>query len=176
MIYDRKLCELLRELMSFTVFIRAATTSYLIVLHRAVQHTWKATISSLKYIQVVMPSRSPSSAFLTLLQGFASDIVRYFAFFSYFTIQLAQLFLCCFADQPPEGKTISEKVGPAERIENSRAPTLWFFSKAVAKTLFPFGENIMSHVVPSALPPPSLHFWLPVQAGRICVFSSIPST
>lgn len=110
MIYDRKL-----------------STSYLIVLHRAVQHTWKASISSLKYIQVVTPSRSPSSAFFTLLQGFASDIVRYVAFFSYFTIQLVQLFLCCFADRPPEGKTISEKVGPAERIENSRAPTLWFF-------------------------------------------------
>lgn len=43
-------------------------------------------------------------------QGIASDIVRHFAFFSYFTIQLAQLFLCCFADQPPEGKTVLEKV------------------------------------------------------------------
>lgn len=79
------------------------------------------------YVQVVMPSGSPSSAFFTVSQGFASDIVRYFAFFSYFTIQLAQLFLCCFADQPPEGKTVLEKVGPAQRIENSRAPTLWFF-------------------------------------------------
>uniref|UniRef100_A0A669B1S8 ABC-type glutathione-S-conjugate transporter n=1 Tax=Oreochromis niloticus TaxID=8128 RepID=A0A669B1S8_ORENI len=46
--------------------------------------------------------------------GIASDIVRYLAFFSYFTIQLAQLFLCCFADQPPEGKIISEKVGRGE--------------------------------------------------------------
>lgn len=96
-------------------------------MHRPVQHNRKATILSSKYIQVVMPSRSPSSAFFIVLQGFASDIVRYFAFFSYFTIQLAQLFLCCFADQPPEGKTILEKVGPAERIENSRAPILWFF-------------------------------------------------
>lgn len=134
MIYDRKL-----------------STSYLIVLHRAVQHTWKASISSLKYIQVVTPSRSPSSAFFTLLQGFASDIVRYVAFFSYFTIQLVQLFLCCFADRPPEGKTISEKVGPAERIEKEHRPCGFF--KAVVKTLFPFGENIMSHVVPSALAP-----------------------
>lgn len=48
---------------------------------------------------------------LAMDEGIASDIVRYLAFFSYFTIQLAQLFLCCFADQPPEGKTISEKVG-----------------------------------------------------------------
>lgn len=48
---------------------------------------------------------------LSYPQGIASDIVRYFAFFSYFTIQLAQLFLCCFADQPPEGKNVLEKVG-----------------------------------------------------------------
>uniref|UniRef100_A0A665TYM5 ABC-type glutathione-S-conjugate transporter n=1 Tax=Echeneis naucrates TaxID=173247 RepID=A0A665TYM5_ECHNA len=38
---------------------------------------------------------------LAMDEGIASDIVRYLAFFSYFTIQLAQLFLCCFADQPP---------------------------------------------------------------------------
>lgn len=62
-----------------------------------------------------------------IFQGFASDVVRYSAFFSYFTIQLAQLFLCCFADQPPEGKTILDKVGSAEHIENARAPILWFF-------------------------------------------------
>uniref|UniRef100_A0A8C4NUQ3 ABC-type glutathione-S-conjugate transporter n=1 Tax=Dicentrarchus labrax TaxID=13489 RepID=A0A8C4NUQ3_DICLA len=36
---------------------------------------------------------------LAMDEGIASDIVRYLAFFSYFTIQLAQLFLCCFADQ-----------------------------------------------------------------------------
>lgn len=48
--------------------------------------------------------------YMFIPQGIASDIVRYFAFFSYFTIQLAQLFLCCFADQPPEGKTVLEKV------------------------------------------------------------------
>uniref|UniRef100_A0A8C5H3J6 ABC-type glutathione-S-conjugate transporter n=1 Tax=Gouania willdenowi TaxID=441366 RepID=A0A8C5H3J6_GOUWI len=51
---------------------------------------------------------------LAMDEGIASDIVRYLAFFSYFSIQLAQLFLCCFADQPPEGKTISEKVGKGE--------------------------------------------------------------
>uniref|UniRef100_A0A8C4HXN3 ABC-type glutathione-S-conjugate transporter n=1 Tax=Dicentrarchus labrax TaxID=13489 RepID=A0A8C4HXN3_DICLA len=53
---------------------------------------------------------------LAMDEGIASDIVRYLAFFSYFTIQLAQLFLCCFADQPPEGKTILEKVGRGECI------------------------------------------------------------
>lgn len=49
-------------------------------------------------------------------QGIASDIVRYLAFFSYFTIQMAQLFLCCFADQPPQGKPNLEKVGREECI------------------------------------------------------------
>uniref|UniRef100_A0A8C8K6C6 ABC-type glutathione-S-conjugate transporter n=1 Tax=Oncorhynchus tshawytscha TaxID=74940 RepID=A0A8C8K6C6_ONCTS len=42
---------------------------------------------------------------LAMYEGITTDIVRYTAFFSYFSLQLAQLFLCCFADQPPEGKT-----------------------------------------------------------------------
>uniref|UniRef100_A0A674EB01 ABC-type glutathione-S-conjugate transporter n=1 Tax=Salmo trutta TaxID=8032 RepID=A0A674EB01_SALTR len=43
---------------------------------------------------------------LVMYEGITTDIVRYTAFFSYFSLQLAQLFLCCFADQPPEGKTV----------------------------------------------------------------------
>uniref|UniRef100_A0A674EA21 ABC-type glutathione-S-conjugate transporter n=1 Tax=Salmo trutta TaxID=8032 RepID=A0A674EA21_SALTR len=43
---------------------------------------------------------------LAMYEGITTDIVRYTAFFSYFSLQLAQLFLCCFADQPPEGKTV----------------------------------------------------------------------
>uniref|UniRef100_A0A8C7IKQ6 ABC-type glutathione-S-conjugate transporter n=1 Tax=Oncorhynchus kisutch TaxID=8019 RepID=A0A8C7IKQ6_ONCKI len=43
---------------------------------------------------------------LAMYEGITTDIVRYTTFFSYFSLQLAQLFLCCFADQPPEGKTV----------------------------------------------------------------------
>uniref|UniRef100_A0AAR2LN52 ABC-type glutathione-S-conjugate transporter n=1 Tax=Pygocentrus nattereri TaxID=42514 RepID=A0AAR2LN52_PYGNA len=38
------------------------------------------------------------------LAGLSPDIVRYLAFFSYFALQLAQLFLSCFADQAPPSK------------------------------------------------------------------------
>uniref|UniRef100_A0A8C9T1I6 ABC-type glutathione-S-conjugate transporter n=1 Tax=Scleropages formosus TaxID=113540 RepID=A0A8C9T1I6_SCLFO len=48
---------------------------------------------------------------LAIDEGFATDAVRYLAFFSYFALQLAQLFLCCFSDQPPStGKTGHTKV------------------------------------------------------------------
>uniref|UniRef100_A0A4W5LXU3 ABC-type glutathione-S-conjugate transporter n=1 Tax=Hucho hucho TaxID=62062 RepID=A0A4W5LXU3_9TELE len=47
---------------------------------------------------------------LVMYEGITTDIVRYTAFFSYFSLQLAELFLCCFADQPPEGKTVLEGV------------------------------------------------------------------
>ncbi|TRY81629.1 hypothetical protein DNTS_014478 [Danionella cerebrum] len=40
---------------------------------------------------------------LAVEQGLSPDIVRYLAFFSYFTLQLAQLFLSCFADRAPSG-------------------------------------------------------------------------
>uniref|UniRef100_A0A8D3DU69 ABC-type glutathione-S-conjugate transporter n=1 Tax=Scophthalmus maximus TaxID=52904 RepID=A0A8D3DU69_SCOMX len=66
------------------------------------------------WVLAVVCSLVPLRAKIQL--GFASDIVRYLAFFSYFTIQLAQLFLCCFADQPPVGKTVLEKVGRGECI------------------------------------------------------------
>uniref|UniRef100_A0AAR2L873 ABC-type glutathione-S-conjugate transporter n=1 Tax=Pygocentrus nattereri TaxID=42514 RepID=A0AAR2L873_PYGNA len=41
---------------------------------------------------------------LAVEQGLSPDIVRYLAFFSYFALQLAQLFLSCFADQAPPSK------------------------------------------------------------------------
>uniref|UniRef100_A0AAQ4P9D6 ABC-type glutathione-S-conjugate transporter n=1 Tax=Gasterosteus aculeatus aculeatus TaxID=481459 RepID=A0AAQ4P9D6_GASAC len=47
------------------------------------------------WVLAVVCSLVPLRAKIQL--GISSDIVRYFAFFSYFTIQLAQLFLCCFA-------------------------------------------------------------------------------
>uniref|UniRef100_A0A3Q3W108 ABC-type glutathione-S-conjugate transporter n=1 Tax=Mola mola TaxID=94237 RepID=A0A3Q3W108_MOLML len=67
---------------------------------------------------------------LALDEGIASDIVRYFAFFSYFTIQLAQLFLCCFADQPPEGKTNPCPVKDASFLSKI---LFWWFTGLVVK-------------------------------------------
>uniref|UniRef100_A0A665TUY4 ABC-type glutathione-S-conjugate transporter n=1 Tax=Echeneis naucrates TaxID=173247 RepID=A0A665TUY4_ECHNA len=61
-------------------------------------------------------------------------IVRYLAFFSYFTIQLAQLFLCCFADQPPVGKTILEKNPcPVKDASFLSKILFWWFTGLVVK-------------------------------------------
>uniref|UniRef100_A0A669CM45 ABC-type glutathione-S-conjugate transporter n=1 Tax=Oreochromis niloticus TaxID=8128 RepID=A0A669CM45_ORENI len=71
---------------------------------------------------------------LAMDEGIASDIVRYLAFFSYFTIQLAQLFLCCFADQPPEGKIISEKNPcPVKDASFLSKILFWWFTGLVVK-------------------------------------------
>uniref|UniRef100_A0A665U086 ABC-type glutathione-S-conjugate transporter n=1 Tax=Echeneis naucrates TaxID=173247 RepID=A0A665U086_ECHNA len=71
---------------------------------------------------------------LAMDEGIASDIVRYLAFFSYFTIQLAQLFLCCFADQPPVGKTILEKNPcPVKDASFLSKILFWWFTGLVVK-------------------------------------------
>lgn len=93
-----------------------------------------------------------------------SDIVRYLAFFSYFSIQLAQLFLCCFADRSPLGKPVLEKVGKNECFplpsqtcmiqltgnktntkERAKETILWVLI-FVVKTLLPFGGNDVIHL------------------------------
>ncbi|XP_031720536.1 multidrug resistance-associated protein 1 isoform X1 [Anarrhichthys ocellatus] len=71
---------------------------------------------------------------LAMDEGIASDIVRYLAFFSYFTIQLVQLFLCCFADQPPEGKTVLEKNPcPVKDASFLSKILFWWFTGLVVK-------------------------------------------
>uniref|UniRef100_A0A4W6C4H6 ABC-type glutathione-S-conjugate transporter n=1 Tax=Lates calcarifer TaxID=8187 RepID=A0A4W6C4H6_LATCA len=71
---------------------------------------------------------------LAMDEGIASDIVRYLAFFSYFTIQLAQLFLCCFADQPPVGKTVLEKNPcPVKDASFLSKILFWWFTGLVVK-------------------------------------------
>uniref|UniRef100_A0A3Q4I0M6 ABC-type glutathione-S-conjugate transporter n=1 Tax=Neolamprologus brichardi TaxID=32507 RepID=A0A3Q4I0M6_NEOBR len=86
---------------------------------------------------------------LAMDEGIASDIVRYLAFFSYFTIQLAQLFLCCFADQPPEGKIISEKNPcPVKDASFLSKILFWWFTGLVVKgyQLFKFEKALASGV------------------------------
>ncbi|KAM7393766.1 hypothetical protein PAMP_020615 [Pampus punctatissimus] len=71
---------------------------------------------------------------LAMDEGITSDIVRYLAFFSYFTIQLAQLFLCCFADQPPEGKPVLEKNPcPVKDASFLSKILFWWFTGLVVK-------------------------------------------
>ncbi|XP_011611326.2 multidrug resistance-associated protein 1 [Takifugu rubripes] len=88
------------------------------------------------WVMAVLCSLVPLRAKIQLAmdEGFASDIVRYFAFFSYFTIQLAQLFLCCFADQPPEGKTVLEKNPcPVKDASFLSKILFWWFTGLVVK-------------------------------------------
>ncbi|KAJ3614828.1 hypothetical protein NHX12_018398 [Muraenolepis orangiensis] len=71
---------------------------------------------------------------LAVDEGIASDIVRYLAFFSYFTLQLAQLFLCCFADQRPEGKAATEKNPcPVKDASFLSKILFWWFTGLVVK-------------------------------------------
>ncbi|XP_062304038.1 multidrug resistance-associated protein 1 [Osmerus eperlanus] len=71
---------------------------------------------------------------LAMEEGISSDIVRYLAFFSYFTLQMAQLFLCCFADQPPEGKTVFEKNPcPVKDASFLSKILFWWFTGLVVK-------------------------------------------
>ncbi|XP_068606933.1 multidrug resistance-associated protein 1-like [Brachionichthys hirsutus] len=98
---------------------------------------------------------------LAMDEGIASDIVRYLAFFSYFIIQLAQLFLCCFADQPPEGKSVSEKNAcPVKDASFLSKILFWWFtglvvkgyrSPLVAEDLWTLREEDTSHKIISEL-------------------------
>ncbi|KAF3843965.1 hypothetical protein F7725_016013 [Dissostichus mawsoni] len=62
---------------------------------------------------------------LAMDEGIVSDIVRYLAFFSYFTIQLAQLFMCCLLTSLQREKNTFQKAC-CERISHPLAgEDLW---------------------------------------------------
>ncbi|XP_056122814.1 multidrug resistance-associated protein 1 [Rhinichthys klamathensis goyatoka] len=66
-------------------------------------------------------------------QGLSPDIVRYLAFFSYFTLQLAQLFLSCFADRAPSGKAVLKNACPVQDASFLSKILFWWFSGLVFK-------------------------------------------
>ncbi|KAG5854427.1 multidrug resistance-associated protein 1-like [Anguilla rostrata] len=72
---------------------------------------------------------------LAVEEGFAADAVRYLAFFSYFSLQMAQLFLSCFADHPPSsGKPIIVKNPcPVQDASFLSKILFWWFSGIVIK-------------------------------------------
>ncbi|XP_053494146.1 multidrug resistance-associated protein 1 [Ictalurus furcatus] len=72
---------------------------------------------------------------LAVEQGLTPDIVHYLAFFSYFALQLAQLFLSCFADQAPPGKAILQvrNACPVQDASFLSKMLFWWFSGLVVK-------------------------------------------
>ncbi|XP_056606838.1 multidrug resistance-associated protein 1 [Triplophysa dalaica] len=70
---------------------------------------------------------------LAVHQGLSPDIVRYLAFFSYFGLQLAQLFLSCFADRAPSGKAVLKNACPVEDASFLSKILFWWFSGLVLK-------------------------------------------
>ncbi|XP_052415241.1 multidrug resistance-associated protein 1 [Carassius gibelio] len=66
-------------------------------------------------------------------QGLSPDIVRYLAFFSYFALQLAQLFLSCFADRAPSGKAILKNPCPVQDASFLSKILFWWFSGLLFK-------------------------------------------
>uniref|UniRef100_A0A6Q2ZAR5 ABC-type glutathione-S-conjugate transporter n=1 Tax=Esox lucius TaxID=8010 RepID=A0A6Q2ZAR5_ESOLU len=77
----------------------------------------------------LVPMRS--KILLVMYEDISNDLVRYMAFFSYFSLQLAQLFLCCFADQPPEGKTVN--ACPVQDASFLSKILFWWFTGLVVK-------------------------------------------
>uniref|UniRef100_A0A8C1M4B9 ABC-type glutathione-S-conjugate transporter n=1 Tax=Cyprinus carpio TaxID=7962 RepID=A0A8C1M4B9_CYPCA len=60
-------------------------------------------------------------------------IVRYLAFFSYFALQLAQLFLSCFADRAPSGKAVLKNACPVQDASFLSKILFWWFSGLLFK-------------------------------------------
>uniref|UniRef100_A0A8C2BGL1 ABC-type glutathione-S-conjugate transporter n=1 Tax=Cyprinus carpio TaxID=7962 RepID=A0A8C2BGL1_CYPCA len=68
--------------------------------------------------------------------GLSPDIVRYLAFFSYFALQLAQLFLSCFADRAPSANLFlffSQNACPVQDASFLSKILFWWFSGLLFK-------------------------------------------
>ncbi|MCI4375884.1 hypothetical protein PGIGA_G00114740 [Pangasianodon gigas] len=70
---------------------------------------------------------------LAVEQGLTPDVVHYLAFFSHFALQLAQLFLSCFADQAPPGKAVLQNACPVQDASFLSKMLFWWFSGLVVK-------------------------------------------
>uniref|UniRef100_A0A8C2GTP2 ABC-type glutathione-S-conjugate transporter n=1 Tax=Cyprinus carpio TaxID=7962 RepID=A0A8C2GTP2_CYPCA len=79
-----------------------------------------------------LPLSSLCSAKL-VRQTAKTHIVRYLAFFSYFALQLAQLFLSCFADRAPSGKAVLKNACPVQDASFLSKILFWWFSGLLFK-------------------------------------------
>uniref|UniRef100_A0A8C7QWB8 ABC-type glutathione-S-conjugate transporter n=1 Tax=Oncorhynchus mykiss TaxID=8022 RepID=A0A8C7QWB8_ONCMY len=101
-------CHTLSPSLSLTLPLSPQVLAICIIQLERIRGCRSSVFLFLFWVLAVVCSLVPLRAKIQLVmyEGITTDIVRYTAFFSYFSLQLAQLFLCCFADQPPEGKTV----------------------------------------------------------------------
>uniref|UniRef100_A0A8C7CGT6 ABC-type glutathione-S-conjugate transporter n=1 Tax=Oncorhynchus kisutch TaxID=8019 RepID=A0A8C7CGT6_ONCKI len=102
-------CRTLSPSLSLTLPLSPQVLAICIIQLERIRGCRSSVFLFLFWVLAVVCSLVPLRAKIQL--GITTDIVRYTTFFSYFSLQLAQLFLCCFADQPPEGKTVLVKEG-----------------------------------------------------------------
>ncbi|XP_026874529.2 multidrug resistance-associated protein 1 [Electrophorus electricus] len=70
---------------------------------------------------------------LAVEQRLSPDIVHHLAYFSCFALQLAQVFLSCFADQAPPGKSVPKNACPVQDASFLSKILFWWFSGLVIK-------------------------------------------
>uniref|UniRef100_A0A8C7C9T1 ABC-type glutathione-S-conjugate transporter n=1 Tax=Oncorhynchus kisutch TaxID=8019 RepID=A0A8C7C9T1_ONCKI len=101
-------CRTLSPSLSLTLPLSPQVLAICIIQLERIRGCRSSVFLFLFWVLAVVCSLVPLRAKIQLVmyEGITTDIVRYTTFFSYFSLQLAQLFLCCFADQPPEGKTV----------------------------------------------------------------------
>ncbi|XP_030646268.1 multidrug resistance-associated protein 1-like [Chanos chanos] len=79
----------------------------------------------------VVPFRANIQAIMD--EGFASDAMRFVAFFAYFSLQLAQLILSCFADRRPNAMKPVSNPCPVEDASFLSKFLFWWYSGLVVK-------------------------------------------
>uniref|UniRef100_W5MJY3 ABC-type glutathione-S-conjugate transporter n=1 Tax=Lepisosteus oculatus TaxID=7918 RepID=W5MJY3_LEPOC len=138
------LLERNREIQQHLVFllspvIRSLTVvlAVLIIQFERVRGSRSSAFLFLFWLLAVVCSLVPLRAKIQLAidEGFSADAVRYLAFFSYFTLQLAQLFLSCFSDQPPYTRRPVKVPNPCPVQDASFLSKIlfWWFSGLVVK-------------------------------------------
>uniref|UniRef100_A0A8C7QWX9 ABC-type glutathione-S-conjugate transporter n=1 Tax=Oncorhynchus mykiss TaxID=8022 RepID=A0A8C7QWX9_ONCMY len=129
-------CHTLSPSLSLTLPLSPQVLAICIIQLERIRGCRSSVFLFLFWVLAVVCSLVPLRAKIQLVmyEGITTDIVRYTAFFSYFSLQLAQLFLCCFADQPPEGKTVLVKNPcPVKDASFLSKMLFWWFTGLVVK-------------------------------------------
>uniref|UniRef100_A0A8C7CB62 ABC-type glutathione-S-conjugate transporter n=1 Tax=Oncorhynchus kisutch TaxID=8019 RepID=A0A8C7CB62_ONCKI len=129
-------CRTLSPSLSLTLPLSPQVLAICIIQLERIRGCRSSVFLFLFWVLAVVCSLVPLRAKIQLVmyEGITTDIVRYTTFFSYFSLQLAQLFLCCFADQPPEGKTVLVKNPcPVKDASFLSKMLFWWFTGLVVK-------------------------------------------